>query len=130
MVDGYPESEFEGTIQKIQPAIDPVTRTFKVTLAMANPEGLLKPGMFARAQIEVGRHLGTLVIPKAASLEEEGKYYVVAVTEGRVNRVEITTGFLDGDKVEVLSGLSEGDQVVIEGAYGLAHGAAVRVSGD
>ncbi len=129
-VDGYPDMTFNGKIERIQPAIDPMTRTFKVTIKMENPKGLLKPGMLARADIEVGLHPDSLVIPKAASIEEEGKYYVASVKDGKVDRCEVALGYQDGEKVEVLSGLSEGDQVVTEGAYGLAQGAAVRVSGE
>jgi membrane fusion protein (multidrug efflux system) len=129
-VDGYPQRQFKGTVKKIQPVIDPVTRTFKVTIGIANPKALLKPGMFARAEIEIGYHPNALVMPKAALLEEEGKYLTVAIRNDRVDRVEVVPGFIEGDKVEVLSGLSEGERVVIEGAYGLAQGALVRVSGE
>lgn len=129
-VDGYPDLQFTGKAKRIQPAMDPMTRTFKVTVGLANPEGLLKPGMFARTEIEVGHHPDALVIPKSASLEEEGKYFVVAVRDGRAHRVEIVPGFQDLDRIEVLSGLSEGEQVVTEGAYGLAQNAMVQVSGE
>lgn len=130
MIDGYPDRKFTGKVKKIQPSIDPITRTFKVTIGIDNPEELLKPGMFSRAEIEVGYHPDALVMPKSALLEEEGKYLTVAIRNDRVDRVEIVPGFLEGEKVEVLSGLSEGDRVVIEGAYGLAQGAFVRVSGE
>jgi len=127
-VDGYPEDLFAGTVKKIQPAIDPMTRTFKVTVRVDNPEELLKPGMFARAEIEIGYHPDALVMPRAASLEEEGKYYAVAIRDNKAIRVEITLGFRDGEKIEVLSGLEDGDRVVLEGAYALAEGAPVQIS--
>jgi RND family efflux transporter MFP subunit len=127
-VDGYPDDSFDGTVKTIQPAIDPMTRTFNVTVGVANPGELLKPGMFARAEIEIGYHADALVMPRAALLEEEGKYYVVAVRDGKAHRVEITLGFRDRDKIEVPSGLSEGEQVVLEGAYALAQGAPVQIS--
>jgi RND family efflux transporter MFP subunit len=129
-VDGYPEKSFTGTVKKIQPAIDPMTRTFKVTVRVANPEELLKPGMFARAEIEIGYHPDSLVMPRVALLEEEGKYYAVAIRENKANRVEVTLGFRDGEKIEVLSGLAEGDRVVLEGAYALAEGAPVQITGE
>ena len=129
-VDGYPRLKFKGKVKRMQPAIDPMTRTFKVTVGVANPGELLKPGMFARAEIEIGYHPDALVIPRAASLEEEGKYYAVAVRDNQARRVKIALGFRDGDRVEVLSGLFEGDQVVLEGAYALAEGASVQVSGE
>ena len=130
VVDGYPEREFSGNVKKIQPAIDPATRTFKVTVGVLNPDHLLKPGMFARAEIEIDHHLDSLVIPRAALLEEEGKYFVVAIRNNQAHRAEITLGFQDGDRIEVLNGLSEGEQVVLEGGYALAQGAAVQVSGE
>jgi RND family efflux transporter MFP subunit len=127
-VDGYPDREFEGTVKKIQPAIDPFTRTFQVTLGVDNPEELLKPGMFARAVIEVDYHPDALVMPKSALLEEEGKYMAVVVKDDKAHRVGIQPGFVEGEKLEVLSGLAEGDRVVVEGAYGLGEGALVKVA--
>jgi len=129
-IDGYPNHRFEGKVKKIQPSIDPMTRTFKVTVGVANPDELLKPGMFARTEIQTGYHPDALVMPKAASLEEEGKYFAVAVRDGKAHRTEIALGFRDGDRIEVLSGLSEGDRIVLEGAYALAEGAHVQVSGE
>ena len=130
VVDGYPDREFGGTVKQIQPRIDPATRTFKVTVGVSNPDQLLKPGMFARAEMEIGYHPDSLVMPRAALLEEEGRYFVVAVRNKQAHRAEITLGFQDGDSIEVLSGLSEGEQLVLEGGYALAQGAAVRVSGE
>lgn len=129
-VDGYPHESFEGTVKNIQPSIAPMTRTFNVIVGLANPEELLKPGMFARAEIEIDHHPQALVMPRSAALEEEGNYYAVAVRDNKAHRVEITLGFRDGDRVEVLGGLSEGEQVVLEGAYALAEGAPVQISGE
>jgi membrane fusion protein (multidrug efflux system) len=130
LVDGYPGHVFEGKVKNIQPTIDAMTRTFKVTVGLANPGELLKPGMFARAEIQTDYHPDALVMPRAASLEEEGKYFAVAVRDGKARRTEISLGFRDGESVEVLSGLEEGDRVVLEGAYALAEGAKVQVSGE
>jgi RND family efflux transporter MFP subunit len=129
-VDGYPDRKFTGEVTKIQPAIDPATRTFKVTVRVANPEELLKPGMFARAEIEIGYHPDALVMPKSAVLEEEGRYYAVAVRDGRVHRTDVTLGYRDGERIEVLGGLAEGEQVVLEGAYALGQGVPVRIAGE
>jgi membrane fusion protein (multidrug efflux system) len=129
-VDGYPDMEFHGTVKKIRPAIDPMTRTFKVTVGISNPDELLKPGMFARAEIQIDYRENTLVMRRAALLEEEGKYYAVAVRDGRAYRAEISPGYRDGDLVEVLDGLLEGDQVVLEGAYALAQDAPVQIAGE
>jgi membrane fusion protein (multidrug efflux system) len=129
-VDGYPNNEFDGEVKKIQPTIDPMTRTFKVTVGVANPEELLKPGMFARAEIQIDYRKNALVMRRAALLEEEGKYYAVAVRDGRAYRAEISPGYRDGDLIEVRDGLLEGDQVILEGAYALAQDAPVEISGE
>lgn len=129
-VDGYPGEEFVGTVTKIQPAVDPTTRTFTVTAEVANSDERLKPGMFARAEIEVGYRENALVMPKAATLEEEGRYFAVAVKNDRARRTAIELGYQDGDLIEIVSGLSEGELVVLEGAYALAEGAPVQVSGE
>ena len=127
-VDGFPARTFSGAVHSLSPTVDPVSRTFTVTVRLENPEGRLRPGMFARVEIAIGQRSGTLILPRHALLEREGTLWAVRITSGRAERVSITPGYRYGDRVEVLDGLSEGDQVVIEGAYGLANGAKVHVT--
>ncbi|RPI70459.1 MAG: efflux RND transporter periplasmic adaptor subunit, partial [Desulfobacteraceae bacterium] len=78
-VDALPNEEFASTILRISPVVDPQTGTFKVTVAVTDPEGKLKPGMFARVRIVHDVHGDTLLLPKDAVLTEGNESVVFLV---------------------------------------------------
>lgn len=111
-VDSYPGRRFHGRIDQILPQVDPVTRTVRVRLVLANPGVVLKPGMFVNVAITVplGKHL---LIPASAVLQA-GTRTIAFIDHGNGNlepRV-IETGTQLDDSIVVLSGLKEGEQVV------------------
>ena len=127
-VEALPDREFSGKIRMISPEVDPESGTVKVTLEVT-ADGLLKPGMFATVRIITARRPQTLIVPKKALVLETDEDDVFLIEEGKVKRIAIELGFVEGDKVEVVSGLKEGDQVVTVGHEGLKDGAAVRLAG-
>ena len=127
-VEALPDREFGAKIRMISPEVDPESGTVKVTLEVA-ADGLLKPGMFATVRIITARRPQTLIVPKKALVLETDEDDVFLIAEGKVRRIAIELGFVEGDKVEVVSGLKEGDQVVTVGHEGLKDGAAVRLAG-
>ena len=72
----------------------------------------------------------TLIIPKKALILETDEDDVFFIEDGKVRRVAVELGFVEGDQVEIVSGLKEGDQVVTIGHEGLKDGAAVRLAGE
>ena len=127
-VEALPDREFGAKIRMISPEVDPESGTVKVTLEVA-ADGLLKPGMFATVRIITAKRPQTLIVPKKALVLETDEDDVFLIAEGKVRRIAIELGFVEGDKVEVVSGLKEGDQVVTVGHEGLKDGAAVRLAG-
>jgi membrane fusion protein (multidrug efflux system) len=128
-VEAYGQERFEARVIRISPVVEAESGTIKVTLE-ADPQGLLRPGMFASVALEVESREGALVIPKAAlSLDSIGDSVFVAI-DGAAVRREIEIGYREGDRIEVLSGLEVGEQVVIVGQDGLADGTPVQVVGD
>ncbi|HYU36107.1 MAG TPA: efflux RND transporter periplasmic adaptor subunit [Thermoanaerobaculia bacterium] len=131
----FPGREFRGRIRFIDPILDPGTRTAGVRIELPNPGGLLKPGMFANAELRVdlGR---ALAIPKSAVLDT-GVRQVVYVRQGPNRFVgrEVHLGQSAGDLVQVVAGLSEGEQVVtsanflIDSQSQLATGQSIQWSG-
>ncbi len=137
-VAALPDRFFEGTISFIDPTINPETRTVSVRVIVSNKNNLLKPDMFARAQIEsfidangqvvLERGNGTgnkaqapLLIPASAPLIT-GTRAVVYIEldsdapplfEGR----EVTLGPRVGDFYIVNAGIEEGENVVTNGAF-------------
>ncbi|HEV7518992.1 MAG TPA: efflux RND transporter periplasmic adaptor subunit [Thermoanaerobaculia bacterium] len=108
----FPGRDFEGRIRFIDPVLDPATRTAGVRIELPNPGGLLKPGMFAAAELRVDLGRG-LAIPKSAVLDTGVRQVVyVRLSPTRFAGREVKLGPTAGDLVQVLGGLKEGEEVV------------------
>jgi len=131
-VDAYPDKRFNGTITRMSPVLDPATRTAEAEIELDNPDGLLKPGMFARTTIVVERKRGVLMVPEASPVKTSAGYGVFRLTEegNKVERVEVTPGLSNGGWVEVTGDLRTGDRVVTLGSSLVRHGQRIRVAGD
>lgn len=117
-VPAYPGRVWEGKVDYLYPDLDPKTRTLRVRLVFANPEGLLKPNMFADVTIYGGPKRDTLKIPREALIVTgERESVVKALGEGRFQPVDVVSGIKRGAEVEILSGLAEGDRIVVSGQF-------------
>lgn len=126
-VDSFPGRLFQGTVRDIAEAGDPRTRIFKVKALLPNADRALKPAMFARGEITVGRAPGAIVIPRDAVSTENGKPSVFVVEGGTARTRTIQVGRTYGPLIRVLAGLRTGESVVIAGQSGLTDGTAVTV---
>lgn len=126
--DAFPEDKFSGKIYRVYPTVDEATRTFGVEIRIPNPKEQLKPGMFARVNIDFGS-AENVVVPDRAVVKQTGsgnKYvYVLHGNTVSYNKVEI--GQRLGTSYELLSGVNNGDTVVIAGQTRLADGVQVEV---
>ena len=114
--------QFPGVISYLSPALDASTRTLQVRIETKNDQSLLKPGMFAQAEIEAATDAKpepVLAIPDEAviSIENETVVFVPAAEEGLFKKTEVKLGPLVGGWHQVLSGLKENDKIVVEGAF-------------
>ena len=118
----YPGKIYQGRVNFISPEVDLQTRTVEVRAEVANPEGLLKPGMLIEVRLQDRKEekTGVMTVPKSAVLWT-GKRSVVYVKVDPGMPVyeirEVVTGNETGDYYEVLSGLKAGDEVVVNGAF-------------
>jgi len=126
--DAYPGRIFRGTVTRIAQGLDPATRTMQTEIDIANPEGELKPGMFARVDLQLYSHPNTLTLPAGAVLRGEDGSYVYTVSGGRTHRSKVRTGLQEGDTVEVTGGLKDDAQVVSSGWELLDDNLPVRVA--
>ena len=93
---------------------DLATRTVPVRLELANPKGLLKPGMFAQVDLPVGGNAKVVTVPHSAVIDSGTRRIVlVQVKEGRFEPREVKLGGRSDDLVEVMEGVKEGEQVVV-----------------
>jgi Cu(I)/Ag(I) efflux system membrane fusion protein len=125
IVESFPDRPFLGTVDFIDPIVDRKTRTAQVRVGVENPDGELRPGMFAEAVIDAGGEAGLahLSIPATAPLFT-GRRSVVYVEDARAAppsyelRV-VKLGPRAGPVYPVLDGLSEGERVVTHGAFAI-----------
>ena len=111
----YPDKVFKGKVTLIGPALDAVSRTTVVWVRLANPDGILKPNLFAKAAVVLKQNAAALAIANSAIIEANGEKFVFVKQGEQYDRVEITTGLADDEFSEVTDGLVPGDEVVTQG---------------
>lgn len=126
--DAFPGETFAGTITRISPAVDVTSRTFAAEVTVANRDGRLLPGMFARAEIDLGSR-NNVVVPDRAVVKQSGsaKKFVYVYKNGTVEYREVQLGRRIDNAYELLEGLADGDTVVITGQSRLRDGAPARI---
>jgi membrane fusion protein (multidrug efflux system) len=132
-VEAYPERAFTGKIWRINPSVDPQTRTFDAEALIDNHEGLLKPGFFVKASIPSKKVDSVLLIPQNALSYAYGIYKVFALNDSnKLKEREVRVGDRIGQNVEVISGVEEGDRLALptEGQELVMHdGISVKIVG-
>ena len=116
-VTAFPQSTFSGKVILINSVVDPDTRTVKVRTEVANPDGRLKPDMFANVQIVTDINRAAISIPQSAVLSDEGKSIVFVADGSGYKKRQVQPGIQNNDRVEIVDGLSSGDKVVVKGNY-------------
>ncbi len=125
--DAYPREHFTGTIARSSDAIDPLSRTLKVEVDIANPNALLLPGAYVFVHLPLPADVASLTIPSNALLFRQEGLRVGVVRDGRVQLVPISIGHDYGDTVEVTAGLTRMDQVVLNPSDSLVSGTGVEI---
>jgi RND family efflux transporter MFP subunit len=121
--------ELTGSVFEIGVLADPLTRTYPVKIALANPGDVLKVGMVVDAFLPLPGGPPALVVAReAVRIDERGSPCVFVVgPDHKVQRRKVeVVGFL-GEKIALRSGVTEGDRVVVSGTPMLADGVTVRV---
>ena len=121
------KSVLAGTVTQASPALDPESRMFKLKIEIANPQLVLKPGTFIKAEIVVQEKPEAIVISKAIILDRQGNKIVYVVDRGMAVERRIKTGIENKDEVEVLEGLQAKDQLIVEGFETLRNRSQVKV---
>lgn len=126
--DALKDEVFTGTVSSIHPTINPATHSFGVEITVSNNDNKIKPGMFARVQMNFGSNNRAVVSDKAV-LKQSGsnQRYVFTIRNGVAVYTIVELGNRIDDKYEIISGLKEGEQVVTEGNVGLLEGNKVEV---
>jgi len=117
LVPAFPGSSFAGRVILINSVVDPDTRTVKVRTEVPNPDGRLKPDMFANVQIITDLNRAAISIPQTAVLNDGGKTVVFVVDGNGYKKRVVIAGIQSSDRVEIRDGLNAGDKIVVKGNY-------------
>jgi len=128
-VDGFGERVFEGRVERINPITEPGSRSITLYLSVANRDGALKGGMFAKGLLILDKTQPSAVVPLAAVRDDAGQSYVFTLEAGKVAKRNVTLGVSEAQAglVEVKTGLEAGVQVVAARMVGLKAGASAIV---
>jgi membrane fusion protein, multidrug efflux system len=129
LCDIYPDQEYTGVIMRKYPTIDVMTHSFQVEIKIENPGEKLRPGMFARVDLELGE-ISALVVPALAVLKMQGsnERFVFLEDQGKAKRVSVTIGQRFDEFVEIISPeLKEGDQLIVTGQTRLVDQVPVEI---
>lgn len=115
-VDAYPGDTFGGEVVAIDPVVDPNSRSAKLRARIANPDGRLRPGQFAKLQLDVGGgNASAILVPEQALMQDGETRFVYTVVDGKAKRTEVQTGTRTPGFVQVTQGLKAGDVVITAG---------------
>lgn len=136
----FPGETFEGQIETINPLVDPETRTGRVTVLLPNPDGRIKPGMYAEISLDAEALPDRVLIPRSAVLERDRRTMVFVYEETERGGVAkwryVNPGRENDSHVELLREGAEqgfvepGEVVLVDGHHYLAHDVAVRIVED
>lgn len=128
-VEVYGDEKFKGKVSLIHPTIDASTRTFVTEINIPNTDNRIRPGMFARVNIDFG-NVNRVVVPDRAVIKRSGSgdRFVYVYKDGKVSFNQVQLGRHIDNTYELISGVESGSQVVTAGHTRLKDGAAVKIA--
>lgn len=114
-----PGRTFDGTVERVGRHVDTVSRTIEVRVVITNPDGVLRPGMSATANIPVGDVGAQVLVAPSVALQRlaDGWCAFVPRGEGLFEVRTVGPGRDLGEDIEILTGLEAGESIVVEGAF-------------
>lgn len=122
----YTGRTFNGTVESLDPRVDPETRALTLRALLPNPDGALLPGMLLTVGLPK-REAVVLALPEGALVPLGREQFVFVVADGKAERRKVAIGLREPRRVEVAEGLAQGEAVVVEGVNRLRDGALVEV---
>lgn len=128
-VEVYGDELFKGKVSLIHPTIDASTRTFVTEINIPNADNRIRPGMFARVNIDFGA-VDRVVVPDRAVIKRSGSgdRFVYVYKDGKVSFNQVQLGRHIDDTYELISGVESGSMVVTAGHTRLKNGDSVKIA--
>ncbi len=127
--DSRPGETFTGRIERVNPTIDPVNRTFQIEIEVPNADGRLKTGGFARARVATRTDANVITVPPQALVSFAGVDKIFVVESNQVRAVEVWVGTREKEWMEIRGEVAAGAQVVTSGQTQLVDGSRVTIRG-
>jgi membrane fusion protein (multidrug efflux system) len=120
----YPGEIFHATVSMVSPVVDERTRTLRVKALLPNPDGRLRPGLFARADLGIAKREDVMLVPEEAVLQRADGSVVFRSADGasKVERRVVKVARIAAGEAEIEHGLDPGDSVVVRGHASLVDG--------
>ncbi|WP_447042646.1 efflux RND transporter periplasmic adaptor subunit [Vreelandella sp. H-I2] len=113
---GDPQRQYKGTLDFIDNRLNPNTGTLQFRAVLANPDGRIRPGEFARVDMPVARLEQAVLVDRKAVLTNQDRRYVYVVDENNLaERRQVTTGRQVAERTVITEGLNAGDRVIVNG---------------
>src|SRR5260370_11293476 len=126
-VEAFEGRRFTGRVWRISRTVDQTKRTFVAEALIENPNGLLKPGSYARARIPTDKVEKIMLLPARAVSYVYGANKAYVVASDLVQAREVRLGDRFGESVEIIEGIQPSEQVAVTQLNRLDTGARVRV---
>ena len=129
----FPDEPFVGRVRSINPIVDSSIRTGRVTLLLDNPQGRIKPGMYADAAVEAQFFPDRILVPRTAILEKEHRTMLFVFEDGRAKWRYVTIGESNDTQVEIVPNdetemVEPGEIVLVNNHFYIHHDARVELS--
>ncbi|HEY7688421.1 MAG TPA: efflux RND transporter periplasmic adaptor subunit [Dongiaceae bacterium] len=126
-IDALPGQTFEGQVYAVDPQVDETARNIILRATLPNPDGRLRPGLFARVSLVVERHENAILVPERALVPMAEDQFVFRVVEGKAVQTRVRLGERVGNEVEVIEGLTAADLVITDGVLKIRDGSPVDI---
>lgn len=125
-VDAFPGKIFSGEVYAVSPSADTRAHNIEVRARIPNPEGELRPGLFAEVRLVMQQEQSALLIPEQAIIPQGAGFFVMRVAQGNtVEMVPVKMGQRRPGVVQIIEGLAPGDVVITAGQIKLRPGMPV-----
>lgn len=125
-VPAFPGETFTGVVARPAYAVDSKTRTMPVEVDVTNPGNRLTPGMYAEVRWPISRSQASLFVPRTAIKSTTERIFVIRVSDGTAEWVDVRRGMSEGDQVEVFGDLEAGDSIVLRATDEIRPGSRVQ----
>ena len=119
----------KATIDTISPTVNQMTQLYPIKIYLDNPEGKIKPGMFANVEIDLDVREDVIAVPGEAVVVKDGKNIVYVIEGDKAVEREVQLGLDIGSEVEIVKGIKENEMVIVKGQHFVEDGGTVKVVG-